>query len=192
MSSITPMQAAPFRPFPSGPLEAQGGETAYSDMALGEFAAESVADCAPLPDLSPSGSGSLDVQADITWVDGQGCARVGQAAVWEDPEGGFHRAARPPSMLQFKRQRSRRVPHTVASPEEALALCIEVLDGLPAAGEGPADLTVAAWRKGELAANAERVVKAGGGITAEEIAAALKESGIFAAVAAAPPGDLPV
>ena len=73
-----------------------------------------------------------------------------------------------------------------------MALCIEVLDGLPAAGEGPADLTVAAWRKGELAANAERVVKAGGGITAEEIAAALEESGIFAAVAAAPPGDLPV
>ena len=73
-----------------------------------------------------------------------------------------------------------------------MALCIEVLDGLPAPGEDPADLIVAVWRKGELAANAERVVKAGGGITAGEIAAALKESGIFAEVAAAPPGDLPV
>ena len=98
-------------------------------------APESVSDCAPLPDRLASGPGWLDVQADMTWVDGQGCACVGQA-------------------------------------------------------EEPADLTVAVWRKGELAANAERVVKAGGGITAEEIAAALEESGIFAAVAAAPSGDL--
>ena len=192
MSSTAPMQAASFRPFPSGPLETQGGETAYSDTALGKFVSESAADCAPLPDLSPPGSGSMDVQADITWADSQGRARVGQAAVWEDPEGEFHRAARPPSVLQFKSQRNRRVPPTVTSPEEALALCIEVLDGLPATGEDPADLTIAVWRKGELAANAERVVKAGGGITAEEIAAALEESGIFAAVEAAPPGDLPV
>lgn len=151
---------------------------------------ESVSDCEPVPDRPASGPGRLDVQADICWVDSQGRARVGQAAVWEDPEGEFHRAARPPSMSQVMSQRSRNIPHTVASPEEALALCIEVLDGLPAAGEDPSDLRVAAWRKGELAANAERIVKAGGGITAEEIAAALKESGIFPAVAAAPPGNL--
>ena len=192
MSSTAPMQAAPFRPFPSAPLEAQGGETAYSDTALEMLVSESVADCAPRPDLSPPGPGSLDVQADITWVDSQGCARVGQAAVWEDPAGEFHRAARPPSVSQFNRQRSRGVAPTVASPEEALALCIEVLDGLPDTGEEPAGLTIAAWRKGDLAANAERVIKAGGGIGAEEIAAALEESGIFAAVAAAPPGDLAV
>lgn len=156
----------------------------------GNSAPESVSDGAPLPDRLASGPGQLDVQADITWVDSQGRGRVGQAAVWEDPEGEFHRAARPPCMSQVLSQRSRNIPYTIASPEEALALCIEVLDGLPAAGEEPADLTVAAWRKGELAANAERVVKAGGGITAEEIAAALEESGIFAAVAAAPSGDL--
>ena len=71
MSSTAPMQAASFRPFPSGSLEAQGGETAYSDTALGKFVSESAADCAPLPDLSPPGSGSLDVQADITWADRQ-------------------------------------------------------------------------------------------------------------------------
>lgn len=183
MSTAIPIQSAPFRPFPPGLLHAPSGGQENS-------APESVSDCAPLPDRPVSGPGRLDVQADITWVDSQGRARVGQAAVWEDPEGEFHRAARPPSTSQVMSQRSRNIPHTVSSPEKALALCIEVLEGLPAAGEEPADLTVAAWRKGELAANAERVVKAGGGITAEEIAAALEESGIFAAVAAAPPGDL--
>lgn len=183
MSSTIPIQSAPFRPFPPGPLHAPSGGQENS-------APESVSDGAPLPDRPASGPGRLDVQADITWVDSQGRARVGQAAVWEDPEGEFHRAARPPSTSQVMSQRSRNIPHTVASPEEALALCIEVLDGLPAAGEDPAELTIAAWRKGELAANAERVVKAGGGIAAEEITAALEESGIFTAVAAAPSGDL--
>ena len=194
MTATAPMQSALFRPFPSGPLQQVhgSGAMAYIDGASEKFVSERAADCAPLPGRPSPGAGQMDVQADFIWADSRGRARVGQAAVWEDPEGEFHRAARPPSISQFESQRSRGMPHTVASPEEALALCIEVLDGLPSSGEDPADLIVAVWRKGELAANAERVVKAGGGITAEEIAAALKESGIFAAVAAAPPGGLPV